>query len=125
MRHSEHLSQEERKMLEFERISLLFPKLKIGYAGMAFTVLLMGYFLNKFSSSELAVYWLCGMFISYLPRVLLSINYNYKLAHGKIDASNIKPWEDYLFYLSIPPFCIFSSMVFFPFGEFAFQGLMT
>lgn len=110
--------------LDFERICFLYSASNIGYLGMLIAVSFLAYFVGQLSSFNLAATWMIIVCLSYLPRVVLSIVFNRKLKNDEIKKYNVRRWEKYHFYSSILPFTSFSAVVFFPYGDDAFTGVL-
>ena len=110
--------------VDFERICIFYSAINIGYLGMAIAVTFLGFFIHQYSSSMLAWIWVAAVYISYIPRIWLSIQFKRKLDKNEITKNNIKPWENYHFYNSFLPFIIFSAAVFMPYEENEYTGVL-
>lgn len=91
---------------------------------MALCVVFLGYFINQFSSFHTAVTWVAVVYVSYIPRIFLSIIFNRKLNNNEITKDNIRPWENYHFLNTILPFACFTAVIFLPYGENEFIGML-
>lgn len=109
---------------DFERICVLYSNTATGYIGMAAAAVCMAYLISTMSSTESAVYWFVGLMVAYLPRVLMSRHFNSRIENGEIDKTNAAPWENYFALASIPPFVVFATAVFMPYGENELISLM-
>ena len=76
------------------------------------------------STPQYAGIWLAGMYLTYIPRIILSLKFKKKLAAGEIDKTNITPWEQYFVRCSVAPFVCFALAVFIPYGENTLVSLM-
>ena len=117
-------SKESNPELDFARISVLYANTNAGYFGIATGVLFFAYIINQLATIDAAYVWAIAVGIAYIPRIILSIQFSRKIKKREITSDNIKPWENYFFIASIAPFLCFSSAVFIPFGDNAFDALL-
>ncbi len=110
--------------VEFERINILYDNTKYGYLGIAGAITFFAYIAWDISNPRITLIWVTAVFISYIPRMILSYMFIARSKNGHIDESNIGAWEHYFFIHSILPFMCFSSAVFIPFGEEVFSGVL-
>ncbi|MEQ8314178.1 MAG: GGDEF domain-containing protein [Gammaproteobacteria bacterium] len=119
------MSQNEDKLeFDFERISILFTNTTTGYVGIAAASCSMAFLIAIMATPEYAIAWLLAMFLSYVPRILLSISFKRKLATGEIDKNNIGAWENHFFNFSIVPFVCFALAVIIPYGPNILTSLL-
>ena len=119
------LKDEDDKLeFDFERICVLYGNTITGYIGMAAAAVCMAYLISTMSTINYAIYWFLGLFVAYLPRVFMSRYFNARVETGVIDKTNAAPWENYFSLASIPPFVVFASAVFMPYGEYELVSLM-
>lgn len=119
------MSQNDDKLeFDFERISILFTNTTTGYVGIGAASACLAYLISIMATPRYAVIWLAGMLVTYIPRIVLSVRFNTKLAKEVIDKTNIASWERYFFRLSIAPFVCFALAVFIPYGENTLVSLM-
>ena len=122
---SPQLNDEDDKLeFDFERICILFSNTATGYFGMAAASVCMAYVIGMMSTAANATYWFLGLIIAYLPRVFMSRQFNARVENGVVDKTNAAPWENYFSLASIPPFVVFASAVFMPYGENELISLM-
>jgi len=103
--------------LDFERISILYANINIGYFGVAVAVAFLYYVVYQYSSPVIANIWGLIVFIAYLPRIALSILFAIKLKKHEIVPENIRPWERYMTLSTIVPYICFISVIYLPYGE--------
>lgn len=115
---------EDKQEFDFERISIVFTNTTTGYLGIAAASTCLAYLIGFMSTPMYAGIWLAAMFLTYIPRIILSVNFKTKLASGEIDKKNIIPWEKYFVRCSIAPFLCFALAVFIPYGENTLVALM-
>ncbi len=109
---------------DFERICILFANTTTGYVGIGAASTCMAFVIAIMSSPTYGFIWLAAMFITYVPRMVLSQRFKKKLAAGEIDKTNVGPWENYFFRFSIIPFVCFALAAFIPYGENTLLTLM-
>ena len=117
-------NSEEKQEFDYERISLLFENTATGYLGMAAAASCMAYLIGYLSTPFYAWVWLGLLFLTYLPRMVMSVKFNRLLAADEIERSNAAPWEKWFFLASIAPFLCFGSAVFIPYGENSLIAMM-
>ncbi|GEM_PF-521620 len=105
------------RQVDFERINVLYDNTIIGYIGIAAASLFFGFVTWRLATPGYAILWVSGVLVTYIPRVVLTIQYNRKRASEELGPHNVLPWERYFFLFSIVPFIVFSSAVLIPFGE--------
>jgi len=110
--------------VDFERICFFYSASNVGYLGMAIAVSFLGFFISQYSSSTLAWIWVTAVYVSYIPRIWLSIQFRRKLNRQEITKDNIKPWEEYHFYNSFLPFLTFSAAIFMPYEKNEYTGVL-
>ena len=110
--------------LDFERICFFYMNANTGYLGIFITIIFMGIIINELSTFNIALTWVIVVIATYIPRIILSINFTRKLKRQEIIPENIRSWENYCYLLSILPFIIFASVVFLPYGENELIGLL-
>lgn len=110
--------------VDFERISVLYDNTKIGYIGIGAAALFFGFIIWELAAPGYALVWVSAVFLTYIPRVILSIQFARKCASEKLGPHNAGPWERYFFLASIVPFIVFSSAVIIPFGENSLIALL-
>jgi len=103
--------------LDFERINILFSNAYLAHFGMIVSVLFLYFIVHKYSSPNVAVLWGVTAFVTYLPRVAISIIFKRKLKNREITPVNIRPWEGYYILSAIFPFLCFASVLFMPYRE--------
>lgn len=109
--------QDNNPELDFERISILYANINIGYFGMLAAVSFLYFVVYKYSSPVMANTWVLVIFITYIPRIALSILFAKKLKKKEITPANVKPWERYMTLASILPYACFISVIYLPYGE--------
>lgn len=110
--------------LDFERISLLYSNTNLGYLGSGVASLAIAFIIQELSSPGIALLWILAVFLSYTPRIILSILFSRKIAAREIKQENVRPWEQYFFLGSILPFFCFSAAVFLPYGDNSGQAIL-
>lgn len=110
--------------VDYERICILYENSKYGYIGMAAAALFVGYIITQLSEFRYAFWWAAAVFITYLPRFIVSRRFIHKLADREITPENVKPWEQYFFLASLLPLATYASAVFIPFGDNLFNAVM-
>ncbi len=125
MANAPQLNDEDDKLeFDFERICILYSNTATGYLGMAAASICMAYLIGTMTTTTHAAYWFFGLMIAYLPRIFMSRQFNDKVERGEIEKDNAAPWENYFALASIPPFVVFATAVFMPYGENELISLM-
>jgi diguanylate cyclase (GGDEF)-like protein len=110
--------------LDFERINIFYANSSFAYLGTALSVLFLSFIVYKYASPYMAVLWVLSVFVSYLPRIIVSIIFKRKLKNHEIIPGNIKPWERYFILSSILPFLCFAGVIFIPYQENTFISIL-
>ena len=117
-------TKEDNLELDFERICILYSNVKLGYFGVILSVSFLGFIVSIFISPEIAVIWVITVFVSYIPRAILSARFKRKLDNHEITPMNIRIWENYFFLNTLIPFACFTAVVFLPYKENTFLGIL-
>ena len=108
---------ENSQALDFERIRVLFDNMRVGYLGVAAGFLLLYLTLQHFASSSVANLWLSASLVVNIPRIIVSYRFAEGLRAGRIDATNVRPWEWRLTWACILSYLCTLSVLFMPYGE--------
>ena len=71
---------EEKQEFDFERILILYTNTATGYLGMAAAASCMAYFVGIMSMPRYGWIWLGILFLAYIPRIVMSVRFNRKVA---------------------------------------------
>ena len=110
--------------LDFERICILYANAKLGYFGIFLSLFFLGFIVSRLVSPKIALAWMVAVLLAYIPRLLLSIRFKRKLEKKEITPENIGPWEHYFFLNTFLPFTCFTTVVFLPYKENTFVGIL-
>jgi diguanylate cyclase (GGDEF)-like protein len=117
-------SEQQLKVLDFERITYFYSNFIIGFVGLMASVIFMAIAVYYFYSAMAAFIWAAAVFLTYLPRVILSVNFSRKLKRHEITPENVRPWERYSLLASIAPFVCYAAVIFLPYGEHTQTALL-
>jgi len=103
--------------LDFERINTFYANSNFAYLGAALSVLFLSFVVYNNASPNIAVLWVLAVFVSYIPRIYVTIIFKRKLNNHEINQNNIRPWEGYYILNTILPFICFAGVIFIPYQE--------
>ena len=110
--------------LDFERINTFYANSNFAYLGAALSVLFLSFIIYNNASPNMAVLWVFTVFVSYIPRIIVTIIFKRKLNKLEITPDNIKPWEGYFILNTILPFLCFAGVIFIPYQENIFISIL-
>lgn len=111
--------------LDFERINTVYANSSVAYLGAAVSVSFLSFIIYNNASPNMAVLWVLSVFVSYLPRIMITIIFKRKLNNHEITPDNIRLWERYYILNTILPFICFAVVIFIPYQENAFISILS
>lgn len=103
--------------LEFERIQILFASVKAGYVGVASAIAMLYFVAARYTSPEIAGYWLFAVAVANIPRGLVSFLFSRQKRAGRVSHHNIRLWDSYMSVCSVFAYAGFVAVIFLPYGE--------
>lgn len=119
-----HSEEDDKALIEYERINTFFRQSRLGYLGMLTSIVFTAQLIRPYTSSSVVMYWVLAIVLTYIPRLAVSVAYANKLKKGAVTPENVESWEKRVQLHSVLPFFVYSSIALLPYSDHVFTGVM-